>query len=263
MSYTRSYRESITVSGSESDTFSYPASENGGSKTVTIHYTKDVPVEVNIFVDTNPFERSISKVKGNVDLLTGAVVATETAEIISKEKNAKKVGKSIVKGFFSYIKSEISQQISELTQNVNAQLVHLKELSQSCLSKKKQMEGDFNRIASRYVKIFEDLNHELSNRILELDKAAFVFKKETDNSKVRTTNNDLVNTIAISGKEGCDLQAQISASISKKRAFDTINKAIIFLRQQNRMNETIQKSTFNESISNSIYLTICYIETKN
>ena len=263
MSYTRRYSDSITVHGSKTVSVSYPASQNGGTTSATVNYTEVVPVDVNIHVDTIPFDQSVNHVKGRVDLLTGAVVATESAEIVSKEINSNKVANTIIGGFFSYIRSEISQQIAELSLNIDAQTMHLKELMQSCIAKTKQMEGDFNRIASRYIKIFDDLNNELSNRIYELDKPAFVFKKETDNQKIRTTGNDLVNTVAIFGIESGNLQSRISASIAKKRALDTLNKSKLFLWQQKNLNTTIQQSMINENEAYTIYAPICFIETNN
>ncbi|MDO9258116.1 MAG: hypothetical protein Q7U54_21575, partial [Bacteroidales bacterium] len=242
---------------------SYPASQNGGTTSATVHYTEVVPVDVNIHVDTNPFDNSVEHCGNNVNLLTAAVVATESAEIISKELNSQKVANTIIGGFFSYIRSEISQQIAELSLSIDAQTMHLKELMQSCRAKSIQMEGDFNRIASRYVKIFDDLNNELSNRIFALDKPAFTFKKETDNQKTRTSENDLVSTVAIFGKESSDLQSKISASIAKKRALDTLNQSKLFLWQQKKLNTTIQQSMINENIACSIYLPVCFIETNN
>lgn len=261
MSYTRKYRETITVRGSKSVTVSYPASQNGGSKTVTVDYREDVPVEVNIHVDTDPFDNSVEHCNTNVNLLTGAVVATEAAQIASIDSNSKKVANTIVSGFYSYIRSEISQQIAELTQGIDSQLMHLRELSKAVVDKKRQMEGDFLRISSRYIKTFDDLNNELSNRIFELDKPTFVFKKELDNQSNRTTNNDLVNTVAIFGKEGSELQSKISASIAKKRALDTLNKAKIFLWQQKKLNNTVQQSMLNESTESSQYSPVCFVET--
>jgi hypothetical protein len=255
MSYTRRYSETV----SKTVTVSYPKSDSGGSTSVTV----DIPVDVNILVDTNPFDRSVQHCGSNVNLLTAAVVATEAAEIVSKASNASKVADTIVGGFFSYIRSEISQQISELTQNIDAHMMHLKELAQSCLAKKKQMEGDYMRISGRYVKIFTDLNNELSNRIFELDKPAFVFKKESDNQKTRTTDNDLVNTVAIFGKESSNLQSKISASIAKKGALDSLNKAQVFLWQQKKLNTTIQKCMLNESVSGSIYSPVCFMTANN
>jgi len=263
MSYGRTYNETVTGRVYKTVYVDYPASERGGSTSYTIDEEVDIPIEVNIEVDTDPFDDSVQNCGNNVDLLTTAVVATETAEVVSKEVNSRKVADTIVGGFFSYIRSEISQQIAELSQNTSAQLMHLKELAQSCVAKKKQMEGDYNRISGRYVKIFGDLNNELSNRIYELDKPAFVFKKETDNQNIRTSDNDLVNTVAIFGMESSDLQSKISASIAKKRALDSLNKAKLFLWQQKRLNMMIQQSMLNESLSGSIFSPVFYTETVN
>jgi hypothetical protein len=262
MSYTRKYRERIAVPYSGTVRYSYPASEKGGSGTAHYNGTAYEDVNINIEVDTRPFDSSVGDCNTNVNLLTGAVVATEAAQIVSIDKNAKKVGKTIVDGFFGYIRSEISQQIAELTQGIDSQLMHLRELSKAVVDKKRQMEGDFLRISSRYIKTFDDLNNELSNRIFELDKPTFVFKKELDNQSIRTTNNDLVNTVAIFGKEGSELQSKISASIAKKRALDTLNKAKIFLWQQKKLNNTVQQSMLNESTESSQYSPICFVETK-
>lgn len=262
MSYSRKYHETITVRGSKTVTVSYPKSESGGSKTVTVDYVENVPVDVNIHVDTDPFDDSVESCNTNVNLLTGAVVATEVAQIASIDKNSKKVANTIIDGFFGYIRSEISQQIAELTQGIDSQLMHLRELSKAVVDKKRQMEGDFLRISSRYIKTFDDLNNELSNRIFELDKPTFVFKKELDNQSIRTTNNDLVNTVAIFGKEGSELQSKISASIAKKRALDTLNKAKVFLWQQKKLNNTVQQSMLNESTASLQYSPVCFMETR-
>ncbi|MDP2693101.1 MAG: hypothetical protein Q8O88_05690, partial [bacterium] len=262
MSYARSYRETITVRGSKTVSVSYPASERGGTTTTTVHYTEDVPVNVNINVDTDPFDYSVEDCNMNVNLLTGAVVATETAQLVSINNNSKKIANTIITGFFGYIRSEISQQVAELSVNIDAQLMHLKELSQSCIDKKKQMERDFTRISGHYIKIFDDLNAELSNRIFELDKPAFVFKKELDKQKIRSSNNDLVNTVAVFGKESGELQSKVGASIAKKRALDTLTQAKIFLWQQKKLNNTVQKSMINESLASSQFSPVCFIETK-
>jgi CRISPR/Cas system CSM-associated protein Csm2 small subunit len=261
MSYTRNFHETITVHGSSSKTVSYPKSESGGSITVTIDYVEKVPVDVNIHVDTDPFDDSVGHCNDNVNLLTGAVVATEAAQIASISQNATKVSNTVITGFFSYIRSEISQQIAELSQNIEAQVMHLKELAQACVGKKKQMEGDFYRISSRYIKIFDDLNNELSNRIFELDKPTFVFRNELEHQDFRTTKNDLVNTVTVFGKEGSELQSKISASIAKKRALDALYIAKVFLLKQKKLNKTIQLSMMNENVESKHYAPVCFFET--
>ena len=266
MSYTRKYNEtvsdSVTMEISDFITQSFIKEiPNAAIIRRTKTETVNIPIEVKIHVDTDPFDESVQNCDNDVDLLTTAVVATEAAEIISIEKNSDKVADTIVGGFFSYIRSEISQQIAELSQSVDSHLMHLKELAQACLNKKNQMEGDFYRISGRYIKIFDDLNNELSNRVYELDKPTFVFKKETDSQKIRTSDNDLVNTVAIFGLESSELQSKISTSIAKKRALDSINQSKLFLWQQKNLNTTIQRCMLSESKSGSIFAPVLFVET--
>ena len=257
MSYSRRYHE--VVSKTVSVSYSYPASQSGGSGSTSV--TVDIPVDVNIHVDTNPFDTSVAGCNNSVNLLTGAVVATEAAQIASIDRNAKKVAGTIVDGFFGYIRSEISQQVMELSQKIDAHLLHLRELAKSCVAKQKQMEVDYNRTSSRYLKIFDDLNKELENRIFELNKPAFVFKNDNDKHVFRTTGNDLVSTVTVFGLEGGGLQAKISASVAKKRALDTINQANLFLWKQKKLHSTINRSMLNENIAATRFSPVCFVET--
>ncbi len=263
MSYTRSYRESITVSGSESKTVSYPPSQNGGSHTVTVYYEQVVPVDVNIHVDTIPYDRSVKDCNQNVHLLTGAVTAFQTAEIAAKVVNSKKVADTVINGFFGYIRSEISQQISELSQAVDSHLMHMRELAQACMAKKNQLEGDYHRISGRYSKIFEDLNRELTNRISELDKITFGFVNEANSHNSRYINSDLVTTVALFGKDNGETLSKLSTSIAKKRALDTLNQAKLFLWQQKYLGRTIAHSMLNENTAGSKYIPVCFCETND
>ena len=261
MSYSRRYHERIAVHYSGSTTVSFPASEHGGSKTVQYSGTTYEDVNVNIDVDTNPFDRSVAGCNTNVNALTGAVVATEAAQIASIDVNSKKISGTIVDGFFGYIRSEISQQVMELSQKIDAHLLHLRELTKTCVGKQKQMEVDYSRVSSRYLKIFDDLNNELENRIFELDKPAFVFKKGIDSHADRTSDNDLVSTVVVLGREGGELQAKISASVTKKRALNAINQANIFLWKQKKLQSTINQSMLNENIAATQFTPICFVET--
>lgn len=259
MSYRRSYHQRITVRYSGS--VSYPASQHGGTTSYSGTAYEDVCV--NIDVDTNPFDKSIAGCNNIVNLLTGAVIATEAAQIASIESNAKKVARTIIEGFFKNIRFEVSAQITELAQKVDAHLIHLRELSKQLFAKKEQMEVDYNRTANRYNKIFDDLNNELSNRIFELNKPAFTFKQLADNHSQRTTNNDLVGVVAVTGAEGGNLQARIGASISKKRALDAIDQANIFLTKQKRLHHTINQSMLNDNTETTKFLPVCFLETHN
>jgi len=193
--------------------------------------------------------------------LTSALTDTEAAELRAKEINSKRVADSIINGFFSYIRSEISQQASELSKIVESKLIMMRELMKSAKSKRVQMEGDFKRISDRYCKIFDDLNREVSNRILENDKTAFDFRSETDKFKVRTFNSDLVSVISVFGAENSELLSLISSSVTKKRVFDTINLSRMFILEQKRLEQSVKGSLVDENFAGDLFSPVCYLET--
>lgn len=252
MSYTRQYHE--VVHGSK--TVFYGPSKSGGSTTVSI----DIPVTVHIHVDTIPFDSSVRSAERNIDLLTGAVVATETAAIAAKRKNADKIGDTIVNGFFSYVKSEISQQISEITQQTEALLMHIRGLSDSCLAKKDQMTSDYNRITGRYMKLFTDLNKELSSRIHQLDQRAFLFKELTNELQMRSQDSKAVSTIMVFSGEHTDIQVKMSSALAKRYAAIAMQKITAFLAQQNKADAAIRHCMQDDNLVRTIYLPVCLVE---
>lgn len=256
MSYRRSYSQRIALHYSGS--VNYPASQSGGSASYSGTVYEDI--NVNIDVDTTPFDQSIQKCNHSVDLLTGAVVATEAAQIASINENAQKVAGTIVKGFFTTVHTAISQQISELSKKIDSYILHLHELTKSCSDIQKRMETDHNRISNKWMKIFNDLNKELENRIFELNKPAFTFKNSIDR-QVGKMGNSLVGTVAISGPEGGELQNKIGASLIKKQTFETISQAKIFLWKQKKLDTTISRCMLSENIAKAHFSPVCFLET--
>lgn len=259
MSYSRRYRHTIAVH--YSGTVSYPASEHGG--TTSYSGTAYEEVVVDIDVDTNPFDREVRDCNTTVGGLTGAIVATETAQVASIHQNSRKIGSTIVKGFFDTVRSELSQQIMELSTKVDSTLLHLQKMAQRCKEKQLQMQNDYGRLTSRYLKTFEDLNNELENRIFELCRPAFIFKRTTDERTLGTVCSDMTTTAAVAGAEQTRLEAQIASSLTKRRAVDTILQANHFLTKQKRSEYVLNNSTIDENAEGGIYLPVCYLETKD
>jgi len=259
MSYCRKFHKTIAVP--YTGTVSYPASPYGGTTSYSGTVCEDV--EINIEVDTDSFDQSIDNCNSTVNLLTNAIATGEAAQIASIDKNAKKVAHTVITGFFGYIRSEISQQVMELSKKMDACLLHLHEMAKSCIAKQKQMETDYNRLSSRYLKIFDDLNKELENRIFTLDKPAFVFKNDSDKQAIRTTGSDLVSDVTVFGSESGELQAKISASVAKKQAWDAINRATIFMLKQKKLQSSINQSMLNGNITVGWFSPVCFIETSD
>lgn len=259
MSYTRRFHKRIAVhySGSKS----YPASQSGG----TVYYsgTEYEDVTIDIEVDTDDFDHEVRECNQSVGALTGSIVATESAQVVSIRNNAQKVGSTIVKGFFDTVRSEVSQQIVELQTKVDATLLHLKQLADRCKDKQLQMQNDYGRLTSRYMKVFDDLNRELENRIYELCRPVFVFKRQADESVLQVVCSDKPTTATIAGAEQSILEARIASSLTKRRAVDTIMEANKFLTKQKRTEYILNHSTIDEAEESGIYLPVCYLETND
>ena len=261
MSYTKSFSRRISVPYSGSVSYHYPASQSGGSGTAYYSGTAYEDVYVNVHVDTDPFDASVVNTNGKVNSLTGAITATEAAEIAAIETSSKKVAQTIVKGFFGLIRSDISQQVMELTKSIESHLYHLKEMGKRCVDKQRQMEVDYNRLANNYMKIFADLNNELDHRIHELNRPVFDFRKDCVAQTDRMVSDDLISTVTVSASEEAALLAQIQASFVKKRAMDTIDTANRFLSKQKATANTIDRSMIKDQTEGSRYIPVCFMET--
>ena len=79
MSYTESFSRSIAVHYSGTVTVNYPASEHGGSTTASYSGTAYEQVDVDIHVDTAPFDASVANCNNHVNGLTASVGAMNTA----------------------------------------------------------------------------------------------------------------------------------------------------------------------------------------
>lgn len=242
-----------------SGTVHYPPSKDGGS--VPFSGTVYEDVHVNVEIDTTAFDHSVGECNSTVGVLTGSVVATEAAQTASIRNKAIQVGDTIINGFFKTVRSEVSQQIMELKNRIDATLLHLNALSKRCMEKQQQMQQDYQRLTGQYLKIFTDLNRELKNRIYELDKPAFLFKQESDKSSFRTLNSDMVSTVAVSGAENSRVEAMISASVAKKSALRTIDVVNAFLDKQRKTDNILHNSIRNENLDAVYYIPVCYIET--
>lgn len=258
--YTRKFRKTYTVHGVAQGTVSYPASQNGGTKSVAINYSVDVPFEVDCHIDTNPFEKSVQGCNLQIDALTTSVVATQTAEVRAKRENAEKVGGQLISGFFGYIRSEISQQISELKATISSQLVHLLKLKENCESKQEVMKNDYHRIASRYRDIFTDLDEELKNRVFQLDKPAFGLVEEICTEINRPANDMLLNTVTVGNAETMGLESVLCSSRMKDKTRQLLYSGQSFLRQNRRLKEGIEAILTHEKVTGPIFVPVLYTE---
>lgn len=253
MSYRRSYTGYVHYSG----TVSYPASQNGGS----VSYSGSEPVYITIDVDTNAFDASVGHCNNAVNALTGAVVATEAAQVESKRQTSKQIASTIVKGFFDYVGADLSQKIKELSSKCESLFIALMGHKDNCLSKSKQMQDDYNRISKRYSKIFEDLDKETVSRIEVLDKPTFQFAESAQNLVDRNSNTELLGISTISANENIKLETVLSCSYVKQQASVLLDKANCYLQGTYRLANSVRDMLDDAQAENDILLPVMFVES--
>lgn len=181
MSYTQRFTTSVTVSGSKTVSYSYPASEHGGSGSKTVYFQETVPVNINIHVDTTPFDQSVAIANATVDTLTGAVVSMNSSQCSAIHESGEKISNALTEGFYKLIGSELTTQISENKSILQSKIALVIELSKDIANKHGRMAEDMNRLKRHYSEVFDAIDEDCEKRILALDKPAFNLFKAREN----------------------------------------------------------------------------------
>jgi len=252
MSYSKHYRRSVSYSGSVS--FSYPASQNGGSGSAS--YSGEVPVDIYINVDTDPFDNSVGRFSNTTDVLTGSVVAMNAAQCKTISEASNKISDKITGGFFGVVKSELSQQIEILRNDINAGLGKLLDQGKAVDGKKTAMEGDYNRISSRYIRLFEDLDNECHKRIVALDKSSFDLSEKVQGKLLSepACNTAAINLLGLG--EIFSKKTLIFVSLMNKKTLDVLTTMCDYITQEVKINSQVDALLFGEEISGNVSLDI-------
>ena len=182
----------------------------------------------NYTVDTQPMAKEIGSVSNHLKGTTTAVVAMQTAVILAEEKAADHVCKNVNKGFFSLIRSQISQKAAKAQSEIDSLLMKLNQQRKQLLSIQGRLERDYNMISSRYLKLFNGLNMNLKHRVFELDKPAMNFAvKEVE--KVSNRTKYLTATVPVTQLESLSVSQKIVASNVKYRGMKVIGSMTKFL----------------------------------
>jgi hypothetical protein len=163
-------------------------------------------------VDTSPLAHSVDSVKDHVGGVTAAVVTMEAAVIATEQAASRAICENVDKGFYTLVKSQISQKAVAAYTEMTAKAMTLAQLARALENVKRQMEADYQMIARRYTKLFASLNKALQTRVQELDRPAMklagikktiLFDKLKDNGTAMIcAANDVVSVseMALGGK---------------------------------------------------------------
>ena len=172
---------------------------------------------IDCVVDTQPMADEIKSVSHQINDTTTAVVAMKAAIVLAEQQAADMVCRNVNKGFYTLMRSQISQKIAKLQSEVDSQLMQLNAQRKQLLAIKNRMERDYNMLSDRYLKLFNGINQNLKQRILELDRPVFNFAVQ-EVGKVSNRTKYLAATVPISQLESLITSQQIVISNIKYRA---------------------------------------------
>jgi len=255
MSYHQDYHASVPYSGS----VSYPASQSGGYTS----YSGSVDVNIRIIVNTDPFDGSVNRLNTSVIALGGSVTAMNAAQCLAIKKTADDVSSSLINGFFGTISTELSQQIQALDSAIKADFGLLQDQSKAVGDKKDVMNGDYNRITSRYIKLFNDLDEECYKRIIALDKPSFNISQKVLKELISdfSCNAAAMNLLGVDEASSSKLCLFVSAI--NRKTLDILRTLYSYINQESIIQNTINSLLFSEEINDNValYLPVIWMES--
>src|SRR5574344_2155493 len=228
MSYSRRVHGEAHYSRTVS--ISYPASESGGSRSATV--SGSVPVDITVYVDTNPFDNSVANCNGQINGLTGSVVAMNAAQCAAIKQTGTDVSNHVTNGFLTMIKSEISQNMAALFSKINSQIGLVVEKTKQVKKQQQVMEDDYQRTKARYIKVFTDLDEECRKRVLELDKKAFSLSQQVQHEQL-TEQQSREAAFALTGmNDNTIVNQQLSTACLRSKVGTVIHSLAKNVNQQ-------------------------------
>ena len=191
-------------------------------------------------VDTRPMADEIQTVSNHVRGTTAAVVTMQGAVIAAENNSAKKICSNVNRGFFTMMRSQISQKIANKQSRVEALIMKLGQQRRLLLGVKNNMEREYARIAERYLKIFTSINKELETRIRQIDMPVF----DLVNKHMLTNTNrmySLTGWATTSQAEGLTQSQRILVSNMKHNAELALDQSTGFLSQIGEQRVLISK----------------------
>lgn len=228
MSYTKYV--SGTVHYHDSVTVSYPASEHGGSTTASV--SGSIPVNIEVHVDTTPFDNSVGNCNAKLNQLTGSVVALNAAEVAAIRQSAQNVSQHVTDGFYSMINSEISQNMAQLYSTINAKLGLIRDRAQKLVQLRERMERDYALISRRYMDIFDQLDQECRRSIVSLDKQAFMLAENVQRKQFSEPQSKQTAFLVTGMNEGQTVNQQLSMACLHSKVNRVLNVMTDTLTQE-------------------------------
>ena len=263
MSYSKTYSGSVPFSGSVTYNYYYPASEHGGAGSGVAHYSGSVPVSVNLYVDTDPFDSSVASCSNSVRNLNGAVIAMNSSQVASITQSTKNISNHIISGFFNMIGSQLSLNIAALVVKFKAVFELLVTKSSQLEKQQVVIQDDYSRISDRYIKIFNNLDEELEKRVVALDKNVFELSKRVQSEQLHSETSKKVTQFLIGSNEDEIVQQQLIVANAKSKVLKAMEGLSQNIVQETSYSKKINGIVSEKGCSSKIenYIPVVYTES--
>lgn len=186
-------------------------------------------IDVNVKVNTTPFDDSVDRCGDHIGALTGSIIGFKAANVASKIENEKQIVNSVTSGFTSLIEQNLTLQNASIEAEMHALAGELMQQCKELEYKHEVMNKDFNRIKSRYTSLFDTISKEMDNRIKLLIKPCFDFVAQLQKEQNRRIETNLLSMATTGGKESDTARIAIQASKIKHNAEMLIDSAGKFI----------------------------------
>ena len=230
MSY--SVRKTITVPYIDHD---YSVSSDG--KNISVREVRmEKKIDINVVVDTAPFDRSVDNCNGSVEMLTGTITGFKVANVLAIQSAEKAIVNRTTFGFMSMIEQNVNLQSAGLESEMHALAGELTQQCKELTHRHDVMSKDYNRIKSRYASLFESINKEMGNRIHQLMSPCFEFVKNLKREQGRRIENNLLSMATTGGRESDNARIAIQASKIKQNGTSLIAAAHDYISNNQSLN---------------------------
>jgi hypothetical protein len=248
MSYTQHFRDSVHIDGETN--VNYPASERGG--TMRVSYSRNVSLDIKVDIETDNFDNSVAYCNRSIDGLTGSVVAMNTAQCAAIQQTAKNVSQSLIDGFFGTIRMELSQQLQALDSAIKAGFGLIQEQGKAVSEQKKTLETDYNRISSRYVGIFRDLDNECYKRIYALDKDSFNLAQNVQKKLLLEASANITAKNLLGIEDESSSRSMMASSRVNRLTNDVLKTLRNYINQETTIAALISSFMINEPVAGKV-----------
>ena len=196
-----------------------------GNQVQEYEIQRQKPIDVNVNIDTTPFDYSVDRCGDHIGTLTNSIIGFKTANVASKIENEKQIVNSVTSGFASLIEQNLSLQNAGIEAEMHALAGELMQQCKALEDKHEVMNKDFNRIKARYSSLFDTITKELNNRLKQLIKPCFDFVSQVRQEQNRRIETSLLSVATTTGKESDAARIAIQASKMKSNAEKLISTA--------------------------------------